>query len=65
MEKRHEIWHSECNLMERDHLEDLNVDGIMILKWIFKNCEGVWPGLINSGQVVVGCCECGNEPSVS
>ena len=31
------------DLRERSHLEDLGIDGRIILKWIFKN----WDGSIN------------------
>jgi hypothetical protein len=40
------IWGS---LRERDHLGDPDVDGRIILRWIFRKCEGVvgtgWSGL--------------------
>jgi hypothetical protein len=47
-------------------LEDPGVDGKIILKIVFKKWDtGVnWIGLAQDRQVA-GCCECGNEPSVS
>jgi hypothetical protein len=40
-------WYWWGDLMERDHLEDLDVDGRIILKLIFKKWDGgAWAGLI-------------------
>ena len=52
---------------ERVHLEDLRIDGGIILKWISKRWDGeAWTGLICPGYgQVAGTCERGNEPSGS
>ena len=42
------------NLSERDHWGEPDVDGRIILKWIFRKWEGLW-----------GTCEYGNELSGS
>jgi len=35
------------NLRERDHLEDSDVDGRIILRWILRKSDvGLWSGLI-------------------
>jgi hypothetical protein len=55
------------NLREIEHLEDLRVDGRLLLKCIFMKChrkewiEFIWLGIRTDG----GLCECGNEPSDS
>ena len=55
------------DLREGDHLEDLDVDGGIILKWFFKKWVGeAWTGLmcLRIGTVG-GRFECGNEHSGS
>jgi hypothetical protein len=34
------------NLRERDHLEDLRIGGMVILKWFSRSGIGAWTGLI-------------------
>jgi hypothetical protein len=34
------------NLRERDHLEDSDLDGRIILRWVFWGGMGAWTGLI-------------------
>jgi hypothetical protein len=59
-----EVWWE--NVRQTDHLEDLDVDEKIILKWIFKKSKGAWNGLIwlRLGEVA-GPCECGNDVSCS
>jgi hypothetical protein len=55
------------NLRERDQWGDPDVDGRIILRWIFRKWEGLW-GLdgVGSGQrQVAGTCDYGNELSGS
>jgi hypothetical protein len=55
------------NFGERDHLEDVGVDGRIIFIWIFKQWVGEH-GLDRSGSgegQTEGTCECGKEPSGS
>ena len=51
------------NLSERDHWGDPDVDGRIILRWIFGKWEGVvWTRDRDRWR---GTCECGEEPSGS
>ena len=50
-------------MKERGHLGDPDVDGSVILKWIFRKWGvGTWTG---SSWLRIGTGACGNEPSVS
>jgi len=51
------------NLSESDYMEDPNVDGRIILRWIFRKWDvGAWTGLI---WLRIGTGERGDEPSGS
>jgi hypothetical protein len=53
--------------MERDHLEDPDIDGRIMLKWIFSK----WDGEARTGLLWLrigvggGCLFCSNKPSGS
>jgi hypothetical protein len=53
------------DLRERYHLEDPDLNGRIILKWILRHWIGGhgldWSGLEHGN--IAGFCECGNEPS--
>ena len=55
------------NLRERDHWGDPDVDGRIILRWIFRKWEGLWglDGVGSGWGQVAGTCEYGDEPSGS
>jgi len=39
-ERRDSLWVWYGNLRQRDHFEDLGVDGKIILKWVFTKYNG-------------------------
>jgi hypothetical protein len=43
------------NLRERDHMEELSVDGRIILKWSFKDLDGLGMDWIGLAQDREGC----------
>jgi hypothetical protein len=55
-----EFW---CGVLRvRVHLEELDVNGKIIFKWIFKQLDGkAWTGLMWL-RIGKGTCECGNKP---
>ena len=51
------------NVRERDHLEDLSIGGMLIVKWILRNRRGDVEWIDVARDKCGG--ECGNEPSGS
>jgi hypothetical protein len=58
------VWWGDVK--QRGHFGGPALDGRIILRWIFRKCDGgVWTG---SGWLRIGTgdtCECGDEPSSS
>jgi hypothetical protein len=53
-------------LKRRNYLEDLDIDGSIILKWIFNSVGGCGLDSCESGKgSVMDCCEHGNDISSS
>ena len=49
------LWWGGGHLRERAHLEDLGVDGRILLKLLFKKCdEEAWTGLISLSMETCG-----------
>jgi hypothetical protein len=49
-----------------DHLEDLSIDGRIILKWIFRKWDrGAWTDLSEDRHRWTATCECGYDLSGS
>jgi hypothetical protein len=60
-------WFRWGNMRKRDHCGDLDIDGRIILIWIFRKFEGLW-GLDGFGSgygQVAGTCEYAKELSGS
>ena len=51
--------------LEKEHLENLDIDGMLIVKWILRNrrWDVEWIDVAHDKDRCV--CECGNEPSAS
>ena len=57
-------WQEQVIVKEKNHLEDLDLDGRIILKDTFKKQNGSvdWIDLAQNRGRVAGFCEHGNEP---